>query len=133
MARNLPPDPAAQRDAMRLWLDRHGDPQIFVDRYDIAPRQVERFLSAAQMMPPGLCRDIATHESERVEPGMFDSVAAAFATLADSHATARDRQRAARGDGAFGKIADGLEDAIDFANGDRTRGRVARQSKRTES
>lgn len=89
MARNLPPDPDAQRRALRLWKEREGTLDALATAHDIAMRQMERFASGKQMLPPGLCDNIARQARDSL-------TARYFRTLAQTHAQERDRQRADR-------------------------------------
>lgn len=57
----LAPDPTAQRNALRSWFNRFGDAASFAAEFSVSPRAVQRFYSGQQALPPGLCREVATH------------------------------------------------------------------------
>lgn len=100
MARNLPPDPEAQRAAMAQWIETFGSLERFGRIFDIAPRQCQRYLAGAQMIPGKLCRrigeDAAVRAASPHATWRHSIVADAFHSLAASHEVGQARQRAER-------------------------------------
>lgn len=85
MARNLPPDPKAQRTALKNWSMRFGDTNEFALQFDVNQRQVERFFAGTHALSPGLCRDIAGY----CRDGSAHLLADIFTELATAHTATR--------------------------------------------